>query len=131
MLEECVKREWSRAGALGEGNVKTLWNLISSTRVELGQCLGSSRRITLGPGTPCSPLIPGVPTGPGGPCVGRKEAVSTCGQNLTKSKGKQMLQCLRDALQTRHTLAGVNAVAGGTARPQHTQKYPNPNSLCG
>lgn len=33
MLEEYVKREWSRAGVLGEGNVKTHWNLISSTAV--------------------------------------------------------------------------------------------------
>jgi len=48
-------------------------------------------------------------------------------------KGKQKLHCPRDGFQTHHSSGGVNAMAGlmswgRTARPHHTQRYPNPDS---
>ena len=67
----------------------------------------------------------------------KRDCVNTRGQKHTSAtqdgKGKQTLQHSRDGFQTCRTLGGVNAMAGvmsrgRTARPQRTQKYPNPDS---
>lgn len=55
----------------------------------------------------------------------KTEAVSTHGQKHTKIQGEANAAMPEGCFAN---LASGNAVAGGTARPQHTQKYPNPDS---